>query len=112
MASVFASGDGNENPRNPYLVIEHFQLSAHIFSYRCVNFGALYSMLQSQMGGHAGQGSPAGGLLSARDKARVGGGGGRAPGNVGKAALYRELQEQQFQHFRNEFSMKFSLSPS
>jgi hypothetical protein len=24
MASVFASGDSNENPRNPYLVIEHF----------------------------------------------------------------------------------------
>jgi hypothetical protein len=56
MASVFASGDGNENPRNPYLVIEHFQLSAHIFSYRCVNFEGLYAMLQGQMGGHGGQG--------------------------------------------------------
>lgn len=64
------------------------------------------------MGGHGGQGQHAGEVLSARDKARVGRGSTRAAGNVGKAALYRELQELQFQYFRNEFSMKFSLSPS
>jgi hypothetical protein len=43
MASVF--GGGGENPRNPYLVLEHFTVSTHIFSYRSVDFDGLYGML-------------------------------------------------------------------
>lgn len=30
----------------------------------------------------------------------------------GKAALFRELQETQFRFFRNEFSIKFAVSPA
>lgn len=44
MASVFGGG-GGENPRNPYLVLEHFTVSTHIFSYRSVDFDGLYAML-------------------------------------------------------------------
>ena len=44
MGSVF-SGDNSENPRNPYLVLEHFSMSTHIFSYRSVDFDGLYTML-------------------------------------------------------------------
>jgi hypothetical protein len=51
MASVFYNSQKDEqNPRNPFLIVEKFNLQAHIFSYRAVDFEGLYQFLQSKLG--------------------------------------------------------------
>ena len=45
MGSVFSPTDDTESPRNPYLVLEHFNINTHIFSYRSVDFSGLFGML-------------------------------------------------------------------
>jgi hypothetical protein len=67
------------------------------------------------MAGQIGQNTQANDYMSARDVGRQGRNGGRSgqpSTSSGKSALFRELQEAQFKYFRNEFSIKFALSPA
>ena len=101
MSSVFSSQDKNqENPQNPYLVVEQFSAQALIFSYRAVDFNNLFSFLQNQLGSPENQN-----FQSGRNGKK------RGVGITNRTLMSKDLHEQQFQFFRNEFSMKFSMVP-
>jgi hypothetical protein len=84
------------------LVIEKFSLKAHIFSYRAVDFESLYSFLQNRLGVQSyGEKN----MNPSRPQWA------QKLGASSRASLNKDIHKQQFQHFRNEFSIKIAVQP-
>ena len=116
MAMVFDQPAPNGSPesqlnKNPYVFVEKCSLQFHIFSYRMVDFPSLFNFLNHYLSKKQDGGAdktpryndPLSGVFDGRKSV--------IKGSQNLVQMYKNIQEEQFKFFRNEFSLKFALVP-